>query len=118
MSQLIPFDSGFIYTFPFLHLYRRVIEELTPSDSTCDSDDEYSEVVHKRNLCKYICYLFFDGTIISVLHRGVTEEPTTRGGTFDPGDKQSESFITDSTSESDDNKFVYVCLMYIPNHIC
>ena len=118
MSQLIPFHSGFIYTFPFLHLYRRVIEELTASDSTCDSDDEYLEVVHKRDLCKYICYLFFDGTIISILHRGVTEEPTTRDGTFDLGDKQSESFTTDSTSESDDTEFVYVCLMYIPNHIC
>ena len=48
-----------------------------------------------------------------MLYRGVIEND----GTFDSGDKQSGSIITDSTSETeflnDDNKFVYVKSMHL-----
>ena len=52
-----------------------------------------------------------------MLYRGVIEEPNTSDGTFDSGDKQFGSIITDSTSESgflnNENKFVYVKSMHL-----
>ena len=52
-----------------------------------------------------------------MLYRGVIEKPNTSDGTFDLGDKQFGSIITDSTSESgflnNKNKFVYIKSMHL-----
>ena len=69
------------------YLYTRVIDELTASDSTYDSDDEE---VDKRNPFKYVVLIYcMCGGMVT--YRRVIEKRLASDSTYDSDDEDSEA---------------------------